>query len=221
MKGDSNPVATELFGIQRALVRANFVWIVAYVVVTTAPYVYLDIYAPEQDALLGLLGFVGWGLGYLLFVKLMKAGGHLKSGMRSGIGTYFVLGFAIGMFVGLALIVLIVPGLYLLMRWLPAYSRALVSDDGVGNSMRWAWRMTEPIQRSLVVAMIGPVACFAASVGMSVVYITNYEWFDWTSFTLASIFWNGALAVSMSWLIVLGVAVFEFVSEQPDDSIVE
>ncbi len=156
-----------LLSEQVRLARAGWIYVVVYLVATTAPFIYLDLYAFDDDGLYGLLSFLSWGFGYLLFVALMQKGGHLTEGKQTGIGTYFAVGIAVGIPVVLALIVLILPGLYLLMRWLPAYARALLTLDGVGNSMRWSWNQTEPFQRQLSVAMIGPVLCYVASLGIA------------------------------------------------------
>ena len=199
---------------QIRLARVGWMYIGLYLIATAAPFTYLDCYAFDDDGLYGLFSFISWGFGYLLFVGLMQKGGYLAGGKQTGFGTYFALGIAIGVPVMLALVVLILPGLYLLMRWLPAYARALVTLDGVGNSMRWSWNETEPLQKQLSVAMAGPVLCYAASIGLLIAYELLYYHFDWTGYVVASIFWNSGVSLGVAWFTIFGIAAFGVINER-------
>jgi hypothetical protein len=202
----------ELLAEQRALARKAPGFLLAYVVIATAIYVLLDVYAYEQGGLYGLAGMLVWGLGYVLFAGLMQNGGLTAGGVKTGIGTYFALGLAVSLFVGIGLVLLVLPGLYLLMRWLPAYSRALVSLDGVGNAMRWSWERTEPWQRPLSLGMLAPVLVIASSLVPDLVFAT-VEDIGWTGYTLLSIAWNGAVSIGLAWLSVFGVAAYKLVRD--------
>lgn len=206
-----------LFSEQKRLARAGWAYIAAYLIVCTGPYIYLDLYAYEKDGLYALLGLLSWALGYILFVGLMKKGGYLAGGKKTGIGTYFVLGVAIGIPVVLALVVFVLPGLYLLMRWLPAYSRALVTSDGFGNAMRWSWQNTEPFQKPLSLAMIAPLSGYGVSMGMWLGYDFFYDHFDWTAYVVAAVVWNGAMALGIAWLTTFGIAAFGMLTAQKSD----
>lgn len=203
---------------QKRLAWSSWPMIAAYIVVSTVAYAYLDLYAYESHALYGLVGVLMWGAGYFLFLTVMQRGGYLATGKKTGIGTYFALSVGISIFVGLALVFLILPGLYLLMRWLPAYSRALVTNDGVGNSMRWAWASTELFEQDLAIAMIGPTLCFAMTFGSWLIYAQYYEFIGWTGFGLASLVWNGSSAIALAWFTVLGVAAFGVLSARAQGS---
>lgn len=214
-----NPEMWEFFGTlmaeQRKLVRKASAFLAAYILISTILYVLLDVYAHEKDSLYGLAGLLIWGLGYIMFLGVMQKGGLTTQGTKTGIGTYFALGIAIGIPVTLALIVLIIPGLYLLMRWIPAYSRALISYDGLGKAMRWSWDRTEPWQRPLGLALIFPVLLACTSIASEFLYITFYDYFDWTGFIMASIFWNGAVSLWLAWLTIYGVAAFKLLDGHP------
>ncbi|QPC97856.1 hypothetical protein [Qipengyuania soli] len=195
------------------LVSKSFPWLIGYLILVTVPYVLVDTFAPEIDSLALILNMLAWALGYLLFLKLMQTGGFLAGGRKTGVGTYFAVGFTISILVGLALMVLVIPGLYLLMRWSPAWSRALVSDYGVGNSMRWAWSRTEAIQRDLAWGMVGPTLCFLVTIGLGLAVYQFYEWVSWSNYVIASIIWNTTLSLASAWYAVLSVAAFDLVTK--------
>jgi hypothetical protein len=205
---------SNLMAEQKSLVRSAPGFVVSYILITTTIFVLLDVYAYEERGLYGLVSFLNWGLGYVLFLGLMQNGGLTPEGTRTGVGTYFALGIAISIPVGLALVVFIIPGLYLLMRWLPAYSRALISDDGVGNSMRWSWAQTEPWQRPLSLGMVFPVACLGASFAVPAIYSNFVEFVGDTEFALWSIFTNGAASIGFVWFTAYSVAAFKLICNQ-------
>ena len=189
---------------QKRLVVNAWPYILGYMVLDSAPITYLDIYYYDQDVAYAWAGFLSWGMGYFLLLLVMQQGGLFSKGKISGIGTYFALGLATGILVVLALVVLIIPGLYLLMRWLPVYARALTSFDEIGNTMRWSWDATERFQKPLGIAMIGPVLCYAISAGS--LYL--YDGSSWTAYIISSIAANLAISLARAWLTVLGVAAF-------------
>lgn len=205
-----------LMSEQKRLAKAGWGYIAGYLIVATAPYVYLDLFAYTEDGLYALAGLLLWGLGYVLFVGLMSVGGHLGGGMRTGIGTYFVLGIAVGVPVFIGLFALVVPGLYLLARWLPAYSRALVSDEGIGAAMRWSWDKTAPFAWPLALSVLLPLVGYAASLGMMFGYEASPDSFSDTSYTTAVIVWNGVLSVGMAWLTVAGIAGYGMLVRQEE-----
>lgn len=183
--------------------------ILGFIVAATVPAVYVDLTYYYVDSLYFLVGFAIWAMGYLLTLKLLQAGGLLPEGERGGIGSYFVLGLATGLTIGLALIVLVLPGLYLLMRWLPVYGRALTWQDWTGNSMRWSWNATERFQKPLSIALIGPVAFYAIAAAPAVL---PDRWFDMVPYELWAVVWNLSSAIGIAWLSVLGVAAFSTIS---------
>lgn len=203
-----------LLAEQKSLVRRAPGFVASYILITTTAFVMLDVYAYDEVGLYSLISFLNWGLGYVLFLGLMQKGGLTPEGTRTGIGTYFALGIAINILVGLALVAFIIPGLYLLMRWLPAYSRALISFDGVGNSMRWSWAQTEPWQRPLSLGMMFPVLCFGVAFVIPATYFDLVEYVGDTEFALWAIFTNGGMSIGFAWLTVYSVAAFKLICDR-------
>ena len=207
----------QLVGEQFRIALVGKFYVFGFLLASTVPYVFLDIYYPEGTEYYGLFGMIVWALGYILFVGVMKNGGYLGAGKQTGVGTYFVLGMAVGLPVLLGLVLLILPGLYLLMRWLPSYSRALVTSDGVGKAMRWSWEATEPFQRQLGIALIGPLACYGASIAMILSYDAFYEHFDWAGYIAISILSNAVQSIGVAWFTILGVAAYGSISRPIED----
>lgn len=204
-----------LLAEQKSLVRHAPGLVAFYVTATTTAAVLVDVYAYDSGGLNALVSVLNWGLGYVLFLGLMQKGGLTPEGTRTGIGTYFALGIAVSILVGLALLAFIFPGLYLLMRWLPAYSRALISNDGVSNSMRWSWSRTEPWQRPLSLGMLFPVLCFGVAFVIPVIYSSFVEYVSDTELALWTIFTNGGMSIGFAWLTVYSVAAFKILCEEP------
>lgn len=178
--------------------------ILGFVALWAGSYTALDVYASDNNRAYSLVGLLLWALEYLLLVIIMEKCGYFSNGKKSGVGTYVVLGMAKGIFIGLALVVLIVPGLYLMMRWLPAYARALTTDDWVGTSLRWSWDATENFQKPLAIGLIGPVACLAIGLLLTVFYFPD----DWALDAAVLLVSNIMMSLGLVWLTVLGVACF-------------
>ncbi len=189
---------------QKHLVMKAWPYVLGYIVLGSAPNTFLDIYYYDEAGAYVWAGFLDWALGYILLLVVMQKGGQFAHGKTSGIGTYFALGIATGIPVGLALVVLILPGVYLLMRWLPVYARALTSPNLIGNSLRWSWNATERFQRPLGIAMIGPVLCYGIAAGS--LYL--HDGSSWTAYILSAVAANHAISLAHAWLTILGVAAF-------------
>ncbi|RGP40271.1 hypothetical protein BPTFM16_00553 [Altererythrobacter insulae] len=179
-----------------------------YIAITTAAYFYLDVFHFENDTAYVWLGFGVWGLGFIAFVETMNRGCLFSHGKKAGVGSYFAISAVISIFVALGAIALILPGLYLLIRWLGAYARVLASDDGVGNSMRWSWDKTESVQRDISISLVIPVLIFCSGILLRLVYDQYYEVFDWNGFYAVSLIWNSLESLASAWMIVLAAAVF-------------
>lgn len=193
---------------QRRLIEGTAGFLAGYLVLGTLPYVLLDTYAPETFSVYGVVGFFDWGLRYLLFLALMHRGGLTTGGMRSGIGTYFVLNLVMTIPVIVGLLALLLPGLYLLMRWLPAYSRALMTREGASDAMRWSWARTAPWQRPLAMAMLLPLVPFAVSMLATIADSFLREDLDWTGYVALSVFINGTASLGFAAITVYGVAAY-------------
>jgi hypothetical protein len=196
---------------QRRLALSGRWFLLGYVCLTAGIYVVVDIYFYDQAMAEIWAAFLVWALGYLLLLGLMQKGGNLTGGRAGGVGTYFVLSLATGIPIALALVVLIVPGVYLMMRWLPVFARALVVEDWIGNTMRWSWNATQPYQKPLGISIMGPVACY----GVAWAAYYAFELSDFLTYELVMIAMNVSTSVGSAWLAVLGIATFALVAQNP------
>ena len=194
---------------QKRVAFRAWVYVVGYLLLTTTPHTYLDFYHWDVYGAYVWVGFYEWAVTYLLLLIVMKNGEYFAQGKSSGIGTYFVLALVTGIAISLALIVFILPGLYLLMRWLPVYARALTAEEWVGQSMRWSWEATERFQKPLSLALLGLVLCY----GISLAALFSYDKEVMASYQLAMIVMNLALNLAAAWFTVLGVAAFGMLRE--------
>ncbi|WP_379547233.1 hypothetical protein ACFCW2_00060 [Qipengyuania sp. DSG2-2] len=198
------------------LVRQEVTFASLFVILVTAVFSFLDLYFYELDSLYYLVGLVVWVVNYLLFVRLMERAGLLEDGQTTGIGTYFVLGLATGIPIILAGVFFILPGAYLLMRWLPAYGWAMTTFGGVSNAMHWSWEATSAHQALLSKALIGPVLLFIFAILIWAHYAFVYyvEWdYSFAYELVTSIAANVSDAVSRVWLTATSVTAFGLVSQ--------
>lgn len=193
---------------QFRIFRASKSMIGSYVLITSAAYFYLDVFHFESDLGYLWLGFAVWGFGYIVFVDAMNRGGYFFEGKKAGVGSYFAITLVTSMLIAVGLVALVLPGLYLLMRWLGAYSRVLASEDGVGNSMRWSWERTEEVQKELAINLMPPVILFALGIALRYFYEAYYDYFDWNGFYAISLAWNLVDSVANACLIILASAVY-------------
>jgi len=208
----SNPSASDftrfLFNEQRRLVKAGWGFVAMYLFLGTAPYIYLDLYAYDEDGLYSILNLVTWALGYLLFLGLMRNGGYLDQGQKSGVGTYFVLGIAIGIPVSIGLVILVIPGLYLLMRLLPAYCRSISTGDWIGNCLRWSWTETEALQKPLSIGVVLAVLGYCASLLLYFLYDEYYQHFGWFTYIILTLIANIMMSIGIVCLTLFAIASY-------------
>lgn len=196
----------QLAAEQRRIFRFGKGWIALYLVSTVIPYIYLDLYLYEAEGLYVIFGLLVWAMGYILTIGLLKNAGHIPNGLRSGVGTYFVLGIATGLAILIAAVFFVLPGLYLAMRWLPVFGRALTSDDGAQGSMWWSWNSTEPVQTDLVRASMVPMLLFVGGTLSPWAYDEFYDYFDWNGYVAYTVVYNLALQVGVAWFTLVGLA---------------
>jgi len=199
---------------QAQIARKAVVPLAAYVVISTLIYVVVDLLYPEENSLYLVSAIVVWGMGFLLLGQLMQITAPSGETLAGGIGSYFGLGLISGTAIGVALVLLIVPGLYLMLRWLPSYARLFHKREGVIESMRWSWDHTEPFQGPLAIAMVGPVAAYVLFFGIGFWYEFNYLELSDLGYQATVIGMNLSVSVAVAWFQLLGVAAYRFIQRR-------
>lgn len=202
---------TSVMAEQAHVARRGMVWLAGYVVVSAAVYSVADIYFYELNSVYLTTSIAVWVLGYVLLVLLMRASARDDGRHGGGIAGYLGLSFLTGIAIGVGIVLLVLPGLYLMMRWLPAYARLQARGDSVTDAMSWSWEHTAPIQKQLVVAMLGPLAAYVVLFAIAVAqgfYAEDWSlgWYNVSLFVL-----NTATSVAIAWLQLLGVAVYRVI----------
>lgn len=122
-----------------------------------AMYIVADLVVPttHQPAIQFGLSIAGFVVAYAVTVGLLKASGSWwteDSGPR--IASYFGLSFVIGAAVLLGLVCLVLPGLFLLARWMIAYPILLAQGETISVSLSKSWDLTSRVWFNLIAAQL-------------------------------------------------------------------
>lgn len=187
-------------------------YLAAYVLFWALPYSLIDLFIPESSGAYFVMSFVGSGLAFALLITLLRRFDLLESGARTGIISFFGLSILHSLAVFLGVLMFVLPGLYLLLRWLAAFARLLSSDEGIPAALGWSWRKTEGHVAALGLAFLAPGLLWLAGFGalfatdMVLVFFPNAPWE--TLYTASAVVGNVTIAVSLAWYTVLGVATY-------------
>lgn len=180
-----------------------------YVVVLGAIGSAIDLYEASANIVSTVASIAG---GFLLLRAMLLEAGLLEDGAAARFGAYFGLSLLSGLGIVLGLIVLVVPGIVLIVRWLPAYAILLSEDTGVTDALSQSWDRTRsqfwPVLAAvLIVLVLGLVAAViyaAADISSAVPY------------EAAMIAGNLALSLTSAVFTALGVAVYRLLSVKSD-----
>nr|WP_166174855.1 glycerophosphoryl diester phosphodiesterase membrane domain-containing protein [Altererythrobacter segetis] len=165
-------------------------------------YFTLSMIAPLQALAIGLLKMVvGIVAGYLLLDAMVR-----KTGLRSGKGedtflTFFGLSLLSGFAVLVGLILLIIPGLFLIARWSIAQPLVVARGDGVMQAFGESWERTRGNEFQILMAMLALLALFIA------IAIAGAALFEKTDIIGIVIGQVGSSAISAASL-AMGVALY-------------
>lgn len=205
---------TALIAEQAQIARKAIVPLAAYVLVSTSIYIAVDLLYPDEVGPYFLSAFTVWGFGFALLAVLMRKSAPAGEDHAGGIGSYFGLCLIAGSLIPVAMVLLILPGLYLLMRWTPSYSRLYHTREGVIEAMKWSWEHTDPIQKPLAIALIAPASLYALLFAIGVWYEFNY--FDASIAAYRSMIatTDFIIVLAAAWFQLLGVAAYRFIQRR-------
>ena len=200
-----------LFAEQSRIAKAASVALAAYVLIASATYAIVDIFFYESDALYLVSSILVWGLGFVLLVQLMQASAPAGEAHRGGIGGYFGLSLISSFAIGFATLFFILPGIYLAMRWMPSFARLYHESEGVTDALGWSWEHTTPLQKSLLVAMIGPVALYLVFFALIVWQGFYYDGASDLTYNAVVIAMNLTASIAIAWFQLIGVAAYRLI----------
>jgi hypothetical protein len=144
------------------LARAAWKAALLYVVVLSGIGIVIDQMAESAGANF-VFSIMSIALGYVLTVQLLRDGGLVSGNLPTGFGSYFGLSILSGLGIVLGMLVLVIPGLVLLVRWVPAYGYVMGEGDGITDGMGKAWRESAPHFWPIALALLVPVSINAAA----------------------------------------------------------
>ncbi len=157
------------------------------------------------------------GAGFFLTKYMIEAGGLAQDGSTRSFWTYLGIAILTGLGIGFGLLFLLLPGLYLAVRWAPIYGYGMAhSSGGVGMAFTAAWESTRDHTVPISIAMLFPLAGFLIGMG---IFATLPEVMD-TGDLAGSIIGNGALEATSVAFTLIGLAVYSLLA-RPETEIAE
>lgn len=191
---------------------------VAYALSWALPYIYIDLNMPDANGAYFLMSFMGIGLNFALLYTLMLRSGLLESGAKAGVVTFVGLSLLHSVGVLFGFLVLVLPGIYLTLRWLPAFARLLSSDDTIPAALAWSWHRTGGSVGALGLAGVVPGLLWLAGIAAIFAPELYYELYPdspWETVYMSSVvIGNIVLPLFFVWYTVLGIAAFAVLRDQ-------
>ncbi|MEM7779896.1 MAG: hypothetical protein AAF697_05835 [Pseudomonadota bacterium] len=206
-----------LWACQLVVARGGAAYLIGYVLVVATMYSTADILYPQSNALYLTTALIGWILGYVLLALLMRTGSKEREAMPGGIAGYFGMSVLTSIAISVGLVLLVLPGLYLMMRWLPAFARLYSSGGGVVEALGWSWRQTVPIQKALGLAMIPALAPYVVIIVLGLSSEEAYASGRFALYDLLFVGINICISISVAWLQLLGVAAYRLIEREPEE----
>ena len=160
MADPSNIEASGVLSETWRILHATSGVVVVYVLGLTAYGVVSD--WKDPDGFNGGEGVVTTIAGYYLLTAMLRNSGLLREKSAKGIWSYIGLGILSTLATILGFLLLIVPGVILLVRWLPAYGYLFCDNLPVTDALGKSWDRTRQNFSSLFVASVVPVFGFVA-----------------------------------------------------------
>lgn len=132
---------------------------VVYVLLLAALSIALDTYYPEFSLAGGnlLINILDLVVMYLLIRTFAVRAGLVRHRV-GGFWSYFGVGLLTGIAITIGLVLLVLPGIVLAVRWAPAYGFVVAGDDTTTGAMGKAWDATSNHFWPILAAIIVPFA---------------------------------------------------------------
>lgn len=130
--------------------------ILLYLVVTVGGGFYVDTQTDGMGGEILVLNIASIAVLYFMTKAMIENPGLAPDGLVGGFGTYFGIAILSGLAVVLGILLLVLPGLFLIVRWAPAYGYGLAETGGVTEGLGKAWEATEHHWVAVGLAMLLP-----------------------------------------------------------------
>jgi hypothetical protein len=156
----------EMFGALGEQVRGNALTIILAVAGLTAANLALDQLSKDGSGTFFLSGLTALGAQYYVTRAALDRAGFLPEGRPGRFGSFWGMNILTGLAILVGCILLVLPGLYLLARWLIAAPVILAEDKTAGEGMRESWEMMGGSAWQAVGAVLVLYVCgFALALG--------------------------------------------------------
>ncbi len=167
--------------------------------------------AEETGVTMGI-NVAGLFAGFMLTRTMLDQSGLTTGGLGRGFGAYFGLSILTGLGTVIGLVLLIVPGILLMIRWLPAFGFLMGDGDDVSLALSSSWQRTRGHFWALFVGALPLVA-------LMLVTATSYGLADTEEMGPSSLWYvvaNLALyGLSLCWN-AYGIAAFALLKDNRD-----
>jgi hypothetical protein len=184
-----------------------------YVVAVAGVAILADTYSETMPALTLLTAIVGLAANYLLLRALLHDAGLKREGEGGGFGAYFVVGILSGLGVLLGLVLLVIPAIVLMVRWVAADAIVVSENPGASNALSESWEATRdhfwPLLATMLIGFV-PYITAVVLFGIGAEFYDVVELDGWAiqaglvvANVLAAIYgvFSSALSVAAYWLL--------------------
>ena len=198
--------ASEILEEGRRLVARTWLVAALYVIGSTTASTISDLPGWERGGSLASTA-VGLALGYMLVTTMVEKA-EVGRGNLAGFWAYFGLGIVTTLGIGLGVIALIIPGVFLWVRWSAAYGFLCVEGAGVMESLRSSFELTRGSFWQILVALLIPTVLALGAITALVIWTET----DGSVGLPASIGTNLAISVAGLLTTAIGLAVYSLKS---------
>ncbi len=143
-------------------------------------------------------------LGYVMANAMLRNSGLAPEGLTAGFGTYFGISILTGLGTLVGLVLLVIPGIVLLVRWSPAIGYGLAGEVTANGALSASWHSTGPHFWPILVALLLPAASMIAGL---LIYVAPFS-VDGQIGPFAIILGNVLMMASSVLGGAIGIAVF-------------
>jgi len=198
--------ASEILEEGRRLIARTWLVAALYVIGGTTASTISDLPGWERGGSLASTA-VGLALGYMLVTTMVEKA-EVGRGNLAGFWAYFGLGIVTTLGIGLGVIALIIPGVFLWVRWSAAYGFLCVEGAGVMESLRSSFELTRGSFWQILVALLIPTVLALGAIAALVIWTET----DGSVGLPASIGTNLAISVAGLLTTAIGLAVYSLKS---------
>jgi hypothetical protein len=197
--------------LERAAVPALIYFAALTVINCTITYFTLAMTAPLQALAIGLLKMVvGIVAVYLLLNAMVRKTNLVSRKGEDAFLAFFGLSLLSGIAVLVGMVLLIIPGLFLIARWSIAQALVVARGDGVMQAFGESWERTRGNEFQILMAMLALLVVFIAIV---IAASALFEKTDIIGIVVGQVGSSAMSAVSLA----MGVALYGMIIGAPKD----